>query len=99
MADFEERVKKDPKLVTDKRSKQKRKEIEAAASRPDAPSTVTKANTKRTKTLNGSTKRSSSKNSSQSVANGRSGFDDGLTAEDIIGATDSSGHLMYLIKW
>lgn len=37
--------------------------------------------------------------SSQSNVQQRSGFDEGLTVDTILGATDAAGELMFLIKW
>jgi len=36
---------------------------------------------------------------SSSNASQRTGFDEGLTVEEILGATDTAGELMFLIKW
>ena len=74
------------------------------AARPDAPAIITKTSSKskeppaksKSSSGGGSTKRSGTQN----VTNGqRTGFDEGLTAQKIIGATDTDGRLMYLIKW
>lgn len=101
--DFEKRSASEPDLIEDKRSKRKRKEDEAkAAVNKPVPAAITKASSKKKEPTQPKKSASSSKRtSSQAASNGQrySGFDEGLTAETIIGATDSSGTLMYLIKW
>lgn len=46
-----------------------------------------------------STHKRSTNKTNQTIANQKTGFDEGLTVESILGATDASGELMFLIKW
>lgn len=88
MKDFERRCKLDPTLVTDLRTKKRREKDDDAARTTTNP------------TINPKSKQPLSTAKKPSVLDGqRTGFDEGLTAKRIIGATDSSGELMFLVEW
>lgn len=84
-------------------------EISQSESAITAPAIITKASGKKKEPVKKQSKsrlkqlkalKELSSKSNQNVSNSqKTGFDGGLKAEYIIGATDEAGTLMYLIKW
>lgn len=106
MDDFEQRCKEDPSLVNDLRKKKKpgkvknEDETNKASVKSSSKKAKEPAPQKPAKQQSSTAKRSGSK-TNQNVAsnNQKTGFDEGLSAEKIMGATNATGKLMFLVKW
>ena len=101
--DFEQRCQRDRSLIIDLRKKLKLKnedDVSTTTNRSKAQDAQKKREpvTQKSKQLACKTKRSRKTN--QNVAKGqKTGFDKGYCAQKILGATNSSGKLKFMVQW